>query len=298
MISTTIAPTVPCVGCGAPVAGEFCAACGERRRAPGALSLRHLASEAFEHVTSLDVRLLRTFATLVRRPGEVTRAYLEGARKRYTPPLQLFLLLNVVFFLAAPRVGLFRYGISRPAAEAVVEYAAGRQQRIRVPVPEWRQLVAVARRTGWSAAELQARFNAVAEQRTRSLVSLYIAMVTLLLLLVYAWRRRYLAEHVVFATHYLTFALVYLPAVLLLTRACTALLTRWGADATAGWVASALALTLLAGLYAHLAVALRRVYGDRWLPALLRAAVVLGALAFLGSYVFYATVMDVTARSL
>jgi hypothetical protein len=52
------------------------------------------------------------------------------------------------------------------------------------------------------------------------------------------------------------------------------------------------------GLYAYLVPALRRAYGDRWLPALLRGAVVLFALLAVGGYVFYAAVMAVTARTL
>jgi hypothetical protein len=79
------------------------------------------------------------------------------------PPLQLFLLLNVVFFLAAPRLGLFRYGISREAAAEVVARAAGRAPATpAVPVPEAPALVEVVRRTGWSAAELRARFDRAA----------------------------------------------------------------------------------------------------------------------------------------
>lgn len=50
-------------------------------------------------MTNADSRLWRTFATLVRRPGEFTRAYMRGVRVPYLKPLQLFLIVNVVYFV-------------------------------------------------------------------------------------------------------------------------------------------------------------------------------------------------------
>lgn len=290
--------TDACAGCGAAVATGFCGECGERRRDADALSLRHLAAEAFAHTTSLDLRLLRTIATLLGRPGEVTRAYVAGARCRYTPPLQLFLLINVVFFLAAPRIGLFRYSMPREMAAAVVARANGPRPASARMAPAERVLVEKVRRDHWTAEELHSRYNAAVEERTRAMVSLWIAMVAFLLVAVHAWRRRYLAEHVVFATHYCTFVLVFVPAVLYPQRAATTWLAGRGMLGAARWVALGMFVSMLVALYAHLAAALRRAYGDRWVPALLRAAVVFGALMWGGGVLFYVAVTTVTARLL
>ena len=46
----------------------------------------------------MDSRLLRSFRALLFRPGALTTAYLEGPRKPYISPFQLFLLANLLFF--------------------------------------------------------------------------------------------------------------------------------------------------------------------------------------------------------
>lgn len=288
---TVTAPSEPCANCAAPVTTPFCGECGERRRAPDSLSMRRLAGDAFEHATSLDVRLVRTLATLVRRPGEVTRAWVAGARSRYTPPLQLFLLLNVVFFLAAPRLGLFRYEISAP-------YAASLQERVERGPPArslgGRVLLDAVRRSG-SADVFRARYNARVEGRTRSMASIFIAWLALLLLAAYARRGRYLAEHVVFATHYFTFALLYVPVMLLPQRAAVGWLEARGTTIASRLIALGIVVTMTAGLYGYLVVALRRVYGDRWPAALLRGAVLLAAFVVGGGYLLSVAVRFVTA---
>ncbi len=50
---------------------------------------------------------------LLLRPGVLTRGYLAGRRSRYLAPLQLYLLVSLVFFLALPHTGLFRYDLEQ-----------------------------------------------------------------------------------------------------------------------------------------------------------------------------------------
>lgn len=59
----------------------------------------HLLGETFETLTHADSRLWRTLRTLVSRPGELTREWSAGHRASYLPPIRLYLVLSVVFFL-------------------------------------------------------------------------------------------------------------------------------------------------------------------------------------------------------
>ncbi len=59
----------------------------------------HLLAELLESFTHLDGRFVRSMRTLVVRPGELTAAFLRGARKEYLAPIQLFLIANVVYFV-------------------------------------------------------------------------------------------------------------------------------------------------------------------------------------------------------
>jgi Protein of unknown function (DUF3667) len=89
-----------CDNCGAAVSGRYCAACGQRREAP-VHSLWHFSEVAIEDLTHADSRLWRTLGALLFRPGYLTREFLDGRRARYLPPVRLYLVISVVFFLWA-----------------------------------------------------------------------------------------------------------------------------------------------------------------------------------------------------
>jgi hypothetical protein len=89
-----------CDNCGAAIGDRYCAACGQRAEAP-VHSLWHFSEVALEDLTHADSRLWRTLAALLFRPGYLTREFLVGRRARYLPPVRLYLVISVVFFLWA-----------------------------------------------------------------------------------------------------------------------------------------------------------------------------------------------------
>jgi len=89
-----------CDNCGAAVAGRYCGACGQRLE-PAVHSLWHFAKVAAEDLTHADSRLWRTVGALLYRPGYLTREFLGGRRARYLPPVRLYLVISVLFFLWA-----------------------------------------------------------------------------------------------------------------------------------------------------------------------------------------------------
>ena len=97
------AAPVLCENCGAPVAGRYCGACGQRLEAP-VQSLWHFTRLATEDLTHADSRLWHTLRALLFKPGHLTREFLSGRRARYLPPVRLYLVLSVAFFLVAGAV--------------------------------------------------------------------------------------------------------------------------------------------------------------------------------------------------
>ena len=89
-----------CDNCGASVAGRYCGNCGQRLEPP-VHSLWHFLTVAMEDVTHADTRLWRTVRALLFKPGYLTHEFLAGRRARYLPPVRLYLVLSVVFFLAS-----------------------------------------------------------------------------------------------------------------------------------------------------------------------------------------------------
>jgi hypothetical protein len=111
------------------VSGRYCAACGQRLEPP-VHSLWHFAKTAAEDLTHADSRLWRTLGALLFRPGYLTREFLAGRRARYLPPVRLYLVISVVFFLWASathhlRVVIFSEPDHGPAKAAFAPLDAG-----------------------------------------------------------------------------------------------------------------------------------------------------------------------------
>lgn len=93
-----------CRSCDAPVADNYCAACGQPRPRPDDFSLHRMLAEAWAEVSDTDSRLWRSLRGLA-VPGLLTRAWLDHEWSRYLPPLRLYLIASGVYFLLAWDVG-------------------------------------------------------------------------------------------------------------------------------------------------------------------------------------------------
>jgi Protein of unknown function (DUF3667) len=100
-VQPTPAVATLCANCGAPLAGKFCSECGQRHHEQPVHHFWHFIGEATEDLTHADSRLWRTLSALLFRPGYLTREFLEGRRVRYLPPVRLYLVVSVIFFIIA-----------------------------------------------------------------------------------------------------------------------------------------------------------------------------------------------------
>lgn len=94
----TVTESWTCPTCQCTISTPYCPACGESPPRARDLTLRGLFAQLFHALSSIDSRLLRSFRSLVNRPGELTVAYVGGQRMPYVGPIPLFLIANAVFF--------------------------------------------------------------------------------------------------------------------------------------------------------------------------------------------------------
>ncbi len=264
-------PRAACLNCGADLAGLrqaplYCPACGQETRVLPP-TLREFAQQFGGAYFSTEGALWRTLKLLLFRPGELTRLHLAGRRKHYVLPLRLYLTISVLVLLLVRL--LAAANIAEPGAVTVDQ---GDLKNVTLDIGVGR----AGLREGafycenlpaWLCTRIQRRVDikpeavasVVQQVGERSVANLGGALFVLLpafalwLKLVYARRRMRYTEHLVFALHVhaLWFILLGL-ALLPLDEA------RW----------------LLLAVPVYTLMAMRRVYGGRLWPRLLRAGLV------------------------
>ena len=78
--------------------GNYCFSCGQNKKRVDKFFLA-LVAEAFEDIFSWNSRTLSTIFALIFKPGFLTREYFVGRRARYLPPLRLYIISSLLFFL-------------------------------------------------------------------------------------------------------------------------------------------------------------------------------------------------------
>jgi hypothetical protein len=99
-MSSAVTSPSECLNCGAPLAGEYCAVCGQKLASPNP-TLHELLHEFTHELLHVDVMIFRSVGLLLLLPGLLTREYVVGRRTRYVPPLRLYLVFSVLYFAVA-----------------------------------------------------------------------------------------------------------------------------------------------------------------------------------------------------
>ncbi len=108
-----------CANCGTVLDGPFCGQCGQSSteiRRPFLV----LATDTIGDIFVWDGRFLSTLRALFIRPGTLARAYADGQRARWTPPIRLYLLVSLAFFTAMSLAGVRVIAVdAAPSAETI-----------------------------------------------------------------------------------------------------------------------------------------------------------------------------------
>jgi hypothetical protein len=88
-----------CPTCHTHFKGSFCPTCGEKVFHIHDLSLAHLTEHTIDIFTHFDLKIPKSMLLLF-KPGYLTEQFLKGIRVPYAKPVQLFIIVNIVFFLS------------------------------------------------------------------------------------------------------------------------------------------------------------------------------------------------------
>lgn len=270
-----------CANCGAAVTGKYCAACGQRRH-HAIHSTWHFVQEAAEDLTHADSRLWRTLAALLARPGFLTQEFLEGRRASYLPPVRLYLVLSVIYFLIlalAPQTVDNRVQFAEVSGSQITVHPmlpgatpspldAASAKRFCASFPDpgpW---------ASWLRPRIEANCIAMMSDNGQHLrqamlhnagraMFLLLPLLALVMKVLYRRPARHYVEHLLFFVHNHSFLFLILGTYALLTGVGPA------------WVRTVLHPVLWIYMVVYFYVSMLRVYGQGWL----RTAVKLGLLS-------------------
>lgn len=94
-----------CKNCGKdlPAEAHYCPACGQSVK-DTARPWPQFVRETLDELFDFDGRMLSSLRLLFTRPGFLSREYIDGRRQMYTPPIRMYLVISVLFFLVLPMI--------------------------------------------------------------------------------------------------------------------------------------------------------------------------------------------------
>ena len=260
-----------CANCGAPFVPErrrFCPECGQEThvQAPRLVEFLQQFGGAY---FSTEGALWRTLKLLLFKPGELSRQYLAGRRKHYVLPLRLYLTISLATLLVVRLAGSVEVNVQPEASKEITKATnnlvinlGGGQAGLRGGVffcdnlPAW-VCKRFKRRIDIDPKAMTSEIGFIKERFLGNLggaMFLLLPAFALGLKLAYLGRRMRYTEHLVFALHVHAFWFLAL------------MVAMSGVD----W----LVLVSMLGVPVYTLVAMKRVYGGRLWPRLLRAALV------------------------
>lgn len=175
-------PLTHCENCGAPLAGEFCAQCGQHaidyRR-----SIFRVLVDAADSFLNWDTKFLHSLNQLLLHPWQLTNDFNAGRRARYVHPLRLYLIASIVFFLLARAINWDSDGPIQLTAQDRTDLVASLNKMIEPDsplTPEQRAQVEFARMkladaqgalTAEQRAEVKKAFKAYIKSEVRKTLS-------------------------------------------------------------------------------------------------------------------------------
>lgn len=88
-----------CKTCGNVFVGLYCNICGEKVIEAKDRSFKNFIGNFLTAITLADNRFLKTLWLTIQNPGFLSKEYANGRRVKYLRPLQVFFVLNLVYFL-------------------------------------------------------------------------------------------------------------------------------------------------------------------------------------------------------
>ena len=200
-----------CKSCGNLFVGTYCNVCGEKVLNADDRTFRHFLSSI---IAFADNKFLKTLALIIVRPGFLSREYAEGRRVNYLRPLQLFFVLNLIYFLF-PVLQLFNTSLHTQM------YLRTHSALVRNVVFE---------KVGTDPLVLEGyslMYNQKSTGLAKLLIIVFVVVSSIPMMIVYRKRNRFFTDHVTLSVEITSFNLIVNAILLSLVLMAVNPLLRW-----------------------------------------------------------------------
>jgi len=188
--------TIICKNCKRRFKGRYCPQCGEKVYTSHDKSFAHLLEEYFHFISHFEGKFLTTIKTMFQRPGQLSKDYCFGIRKKYYPPLSLFLLLVILYLLFPILKGLNMVLEGHVTQKLYGAYALEQVERLQI-------------QKGWTHEMVRDHFEMISEKVSKFLLFLIIPLLAVLAGSFFRKPKRVFYDHIIFSTEINSFFLLW-----------------------------------------------------------------------------------------
>lgn len=180
-----------CKSCGNTFRGTYCNMCGEKVLQREDRSFRSFMTN---FLAISDNKFLRTLLLVIGKPGFLSKEYADGRRVNYVRPLQLFFVLNLIYFLF-PLLQLFNTSLRT-------------QMYLRTHSALVRQMVySKIGHDRLSLTGYELMYNQKSTSLAKLLIIVFVVVASLPMMVIYRKKNRYFTDHVTLAVELTSFNL-------------------------------------------------------------------------------------------
>jgi hypothetical protein len=183
-----------CKSCDHEFVGLYCNLCGEKVIEPKDRKFKSFLGNVLVATTFIDNKFLKSMWSTISKPGFLSREYVDGRRVMYMRPLQMFFILNLIYFLF-PVLQMFNSSLytqlnvlphSKLARKVVAE-----------------QL----KQEGMTLSGFELMYNDKTTGLAKLLIVIFVVLASLPLSLIFRKKNRYFTDHVAFSVELTSFNL-------------------------------------------------------------------------------------------
>jgi len=188
-----------CINCKTKLEGSYCHTCGEKTVTEKDFTIKKLLEQTVDVFTHLDSKLFSTLKWLLFKPGGLSVSYIDGLRKPFMKPFQVFILTNVLFFLLLSNVDIFRI----PSSYFFKDNSIKGYDITKIVIRKTNE-------TNKTINEIALLYDQKSATLAKTFVIIFIPLLSLVFALLFIRQRLQIGKHIVFSTHLFSFILLML----------------------------------------------------------------------------------------